>query len=192
MIKLHQTITAIAASVFLSACTTASQKPDVFPVVEDEKPTIPISPSPCRKIRFEADISFEFDKAELSPEEKNHLDEIIETLQYIISEAMITIVIAGHSDPIGSDLYNQRLSERRAETVRNYLVLRGLDSIEILSEGKGKSQSITGNSCNGIRGRKAKIECHQPDRRAVIEVIGGGYVQRLKDDPTGKDSLAIP
>ena len=84
-----------------------------------------------------------------------------------------TIVeVSGHTDSIGSDAYNQRLSERRAAAVKTYLVSKGVDANRVYTEGKGETQPVTGNKCDKVGGRAAQISCLQPDRRVEVEVIG--------------------
>lgn len=120
------------------------------------------------KIRLAADALFDFDKAVLKPEGMNTLDELVSRLRGIKLEVAL---IVGHTDRIGSDAYNQGLSERRAAAVKAYLVDRGIDPNRIHSEGKGETQPVTGTQCNGQRGNQL-IRCLQPDRRVEIEVIG--------------------
>ena len=82
------------------------------------------------------------------------------------------ILVVGHTDRIGSDSYNQKLSERRAAAVKTYLVSKGIEANRVYTEGKGEKQPVTGDKCKGNAPTKALIQCLQPDRRADIEVIG--------------------
>ena len=86
----------------------------------------------------------------------------------------LEVVIAiGHADWIGTDEYNQRLSVRRAESVKAYLVAKGLEGNRVYTEGKGEKQPVTGDKCSKTEKKSKKlIECLQPDRRVEIEVIG--------------------
>ena len=81
------------------------------------------------------------------------------------------ITIAGHADRLGSDAYNQKLSERRANAVKAYLVSRGVPASKIRAEGRGESEPVTGDDCKGSRG-KALISCLQPDRRVDVSANG--------------------
>jgi len=121
------------------------------------------------KVVLDADALFDFDKAELSPAGRAALDDFVVRLR-TITPGMIRLV--GHADRLGSDAYNQILSEDRAEEVKDYLVSKGIDPNRVRAEGKGASQPVTkAGACDG--GRSANvIACRQPDRRVVIEVAG--------------------
>ena len=89
------------------------------------------------------------------------------------SKVNLEVILAvGHTDRIGSDSYNKALSERRATSVKNYLVSKGIDAKRIYTEGKGESQPVTGTACDNVNERSALISCLQPDRRVEVEVIG--------------------
>jgi OOP family OmpA-OmpF porin len=77
------------------------------------------------------------------------------------------VLVTGHTDLIGSDAYNQKLSERRANAVRKYLAAHGIDATRIKSEGKGKNEPVV--DCKGVRGTKSLIECLAPNRRVVVD-----------------------
>jgi len=81
------------------------------------------------------------------------------------------VLVTGHTDPIGSQAYNQKLSERRADAVRNYLVSKGVAKDKIETLGMGKTQPIPGVVCNQ-KNRKEQIACYAPDRRVEVEVKG--------------------
>lgn len=137
-------------------------------------PAAPAAPKPAaQKVTLAADALFDFDKAVLRPDGKAKLDKLVEDLKGLKLEVIIAV---GHTDRIGTDKYNQKLSERRAAAVKNYLVSKGIDANRIYAEGKGEKQPVTGNKCKkmGPENRKNKklIECLQPDRRVEIEVIG--------------------
>ena len=100
-------------------------------------PGAPPPPKPvAEKVTFAADVLFDFDKAVLKPEGKSKLDDLANKLKGVNLEVVIAI---GHTDPIGSDAYNQKLSVRRAEAVKAYLVCKGIEPNRIYTEGKGKS-----------------------------------------------------
>ena len=82
------------------------------------------------------------------------------------------VLVVGHTDRLGSLKHNQGLSERRAAAVKTYLVSKGIEANRVYTEGKGKTQPVTGDKCKGNAKTKALIECLQPDRRADIEIIG--------------------
>ena len=121
------------------------------------------------KITVAADALFDFDKAVLRPEGKAKLDELVSKARAIKLEVILAV---GHTDRIGGDAYNQKLSEKRAAAVKEYLVAKGIEANRIYTEGKGEKQPVTGDKCKGNAKTKALIDCLQPDRRVDIEVIG--------------------
>lgn len=137
---------------------------------EPPKPMAKPAPQPVsNKVKLSADTLFDFDKATLRPEGKRKLDELAAQIKNINVEVILAV---GHADRIGSDAYNQKLSERRAEAVKKYLVSQGVPMNRIYTEGKGEKMPVTGNKCDKIKERKALIACLQPDRRVEVEVIG--------------------
>jgi OOP family OmpA-OmpF porin len=122
-----------------------------------------------QKINFSADALFDFDKAELKPAGKAMLDDLMRVLQGAKFEVILAI---GHADRIGSGAYNQKLSLRRAETVKQYLVGKGIEPNRVYADGKGKTQPLTKPSDCRMTNRKALIACLQPDRRVDVEVTG--------------------
>ena len=123
----------------------------------------PAKPAPkpvAEKVTLAADVLFDFDKSVLKPEGKAKLDDLAGKIQAIALEVVIAI---GHTDSIGSDAYNQKLSVRRAESVKAYLVSKGVEPNRIYTEGKGEKQPVASN--------KTK-EGRQKNRRVEIEVIG--------------------
>lgn len=87
------------------------------------------------------------------------------------------VVATGYTDRIGSDKYNDRLSLRRAQAVKSYLVSKGVPANKVYTEGKGKRNPITGNTCKQ-KNRKQLIACLAPDRRVEVEVVGTQEVQK--------------
>jgi OOP family OmpA-OmpF porin len=146
---------------------------DLIPkeVCEPPAPAAPVAaPKPTgEKITVAADALFDFNKAVLRPEGKAKLDELVAKANAIKLEV---ILVVGHTDRIGSAQFNQGLSERRAAAVKTYLVSKGIEANRVYTEGKGKTQPVTGDKCKGNAATKALIACLQPDRRADIEVIG--------------------
>ena len=147
-------------------------------------PPAPVAPKPAekpaaqkpeppkllpQKINFSADALFDFDRADLKPDGKAMLDDLTRVLEGAKYEVILAI---GHTDRIGSAAYNQKLSVRRAETVKKYLVGKGIELNRVYAEGKGKTQPITKpGDCKGRKGR-GLISCLQPDRRVDVEVSG--------------------
>ena len=127
-------------------------------------------PKPAgEKITVAADALFDFNKATLRPAGKAKLDELVSKAKAIKLEV---ILVVGHTDRIGGDAYNQKLSEKRAAAVKEYLVAKGIEANRVYTEGKGEKQPVTGDKCKGNGKSKALIDCLQPDRRADIEIIG--------------------
>ena len=100
-------------------------------------------------------LKFEFDKADLRPEDKELLSRIAGIL---MTSHDYTISVNGHTDDVGTDAYNQKLSERRAQAVRDYLVKAGL-AAEILSvEGHGKSLPLVAGNSEAARAKNRRVE----------------------------------
>ena len=113
---------------------------------------------------------FDFDKAVLRPDGKAAIDsEIISKLPQI--QRLELVLVTGHTDRIGTQEYNQKLSERRADAVRDYLVSKGVPKDKIETLGMGKTQPLPGVVCN-MTAMKELIACLQPNRRVEVEVKG--------------------
>jgi len=142
------------------------------PPARPAAPTPPPPPKPpavvpsLEKVTLSADTLFNFDKATIRPDAKAKLDDLVGKIKGVNLEVVIAI---GHADRIGSDRYNQKLSVRRAESVKAYLVSKGIPANRIYTEGKGEKQPV--KDCKPMP-RKQLIECLQPNRRVEIEVVG--------------------
>jgi OOP family OmpA-OmpF porin len=145
-------------------------KPAPVAVVPPAPAPAPMAPKPIEeKVKFSAETLFDFDKSTLRSEGKEKLDDLVSKLQAIDVETIIDI---GYTDRIGSKAYNLKLSQRRAETVKAYLVSKGIPANRILAEGKGKANPVTKpGECKGHISRKL-IKCLQADRRVEIDVVG--------------------
>lgn len=119
-------------------------------------------------ITVSAEKLFGFDKANLKAEGKAALDEAAAKIK--ASPEIKAVIVTGHTDRIGSDAYNQKLSERRAKQVADYLVAQGVDSSIISAEGKGETQPVV--ECAGNKATKKLIQCLQPNRRVEIRAEG--------------------
>jgi OOP family OmpA-OmpF porin len=135
-------------------------------------PAAPVAAAPkpaAQKVTLAADALFDFNKADLRSEGKAKLDKLAGDIKGIKLEVIIAV---GHADRFGTDAYNQKLSEKRAESVKAYLVSKGIEPNRVYTEGKGEKQPITkADQCKGPKSKKV-IDCLQPDRRVEIEVIG--------------------
>lgn len=120
------------------------------------------------KVTLQADTLFDFNKATLRPEGKTALDAVVRSAKGVNVEIF---AVVGYTDRIGSDKYNLALSERRAAAVKAYFVSQGIPADAIITQGRGKANPVTGNTCKGQVSKKL-ISCLQPDRRAVVEIIG--------------------
>ena len=143
----------------------AACEPPAPPPVAPGKPApgkpAPAKPKPvAEKVTLAADVLFDFDKAVLKNEGKSKLDDLATKVKAINLEVVIAI---GHTDSIGSDAYNQKLSVRRSESVKAYLVSKGVEPNRIYTEGKGEKQPVASNKTADGR---------QKNRRVEIEVIG--------------------
>ncbi len=100
-------------------------------------------------------IFFEFDKAELKPESYPELDRVVALLQQYPN---LKVEIAGHTDNVGSEEYNLRLSQKRAEAVVRYLVSKGIDPSRLIAKGYGESQPIASNDTEEGRALNRRVE----------------------------------
>lgn len=139
----------------------------VAAVAQPEPPRMVI-----QKVSLSTDVLFDFNKAELKDAGKQKLDELANQVK---GAKVDEIVVVGHADRIGSETYNEKLSEARAQSVKGYLAERGAKTNVIVAQGKGEAAPVTGDQCKKMAGKKL-IECLQPDRRVEIEVLGSREV----------------
>jgi OOP family OmpA-OmpF porin len=132
-------------------------------------PGTPAAPAPAARpapasvrqsIVIQADALFDFDKSVVRPDGRKSIDEALAQLNGVDLEMVIA---TGHTDSIGTEAYNQKLSERRAAAVKDYLVSKGIPASKVTTIGKGKSQPVATN--------KTK-EGRQKNRRVDIEFKG--------------------
>lgn len=151
---------------------TATPAPATAPVAATP-PALVAAPVAAKaaphQISFSADALFAFDKAELKPEGRAMLDDLVRQL----NAANYDVVVAtGHTDRFGSARYNQKLSVRRADAVKNYLVSQNIAASRIEVKGLGETQLVTqAGECRGKASAKV-IACLQPDRRVDVEMQG--------------------
>ena len=143
--------------------------PKPVPVAAVTPPPAPppaVTPKPAppalvgQKMTFSADAFFDFDKSVLKPQARTKLDELVASLKDVNVDVIIAV---GHTDSIGSNAYNQRLSVRRAESVKAYLVSKNIAANRIQASGKGETAPIADNTSSEGRARNRRVE---------IEVIG--------------------
>ena len=112
------------------------------------------------KVTYAADAFFDFDKSTLKPAGKAKLDDLVGKVKGINLEVIIAV---GHTDNVGSDVYNQKLAVKRAESVKAYLVSKGIEKNRIYTEGKGEKQPVADNKTTEGRAKNRRVE---------IEVVG--------------------
>ncbi len=118
------------------------------------------APAAATKVTYAADAFFDFDKAVLKTEGKAKLDDLVGKVKGINLEVIIAV---GHTDSVGADAYNQKLSVRRAEAVKAYLVSKGIEKNRVYTEGKGEKQPVADNKTKEGRAKNRRVE---------IEVVG--------------------
>ena len=125
------------------------------------KPAAPaLAPAAATKVTYAADAFFDFDKSVLKAEGKAKLDDLAQKVKAINLEVIIAV---GHTDSVGSDVYNQKLSVRRSEAVKAYLITKGIEKNRIYTEGKGEKQPVADNKTSEGRSKNRRVE---------IEVVG--------------------
>ncbi|WP_298403366.1 OmpA family protein [Janthinobacterium sp.] len=152
-----------------SATPAYQPAPEVAPVVAMPAPLIEAKPAPApvsEKVSFASEALFDFDQSTLKPQGKAALDQLLGQLTGMDLEVIVTV---GHTDAVGSDAYNQKLSQRRAEAVKAYLVAQGVETSRVYTEGKGETQPVADNTTAAGRAK---------NRRVTVEVVGTRKVAR--------------
>ena len=134
--------------------------PVVVPAPVAPPPPPPPAPPAATKVTYAADAFFDFDKALLKPEGRAKLDDLVGKVKDINLEVIIAV---GHTDSVGADAYNQKLSVNRAEAVKAYLVSKGIEKNRVYTEGKGEKQPVADNKTSEGRAKNRRVE---------IEVVG--------------------
>jgi OOP family OmpA-OmpF porin len=186
--KAQKLASIVAALAFIGACATEPEKPAPAPAPSAPPPTpqpapraVPAPPPPVQAAKPAPEAPkkpaimnlastelFEFNKTVLTKEARAKLDsEVIAKLGDM--RDVRYIIVNGHADRLGSPQYNQRLSEKRADAVRAYLVSKGVDAGKVETLGFGKTLPVKGCA---DQDRKGLIECLAPNRRVVVEVQG--------------------
>ncbi len=142
-----------------AAAPAPAPAPGAAPAPAPRPAPAPVAPT-SEKVTFAADAFFDFDKAVLKPEGKAKLDDLVSKMQGINLEVIIAV---GHTDSVGADAYNQRLSVRRSEAVKAYLESKGIEKNRVYTEGKGEKQPVADNKTSEGRAKNRRVE---------IEVVG--------------------
>ena len=188
--KAQKLASIVAALAFIGACATEPEKPapTPAPVVKPAPPPQPQAvpapppPKPVAKaepkpeapkkpavVNLASTELFEFNKAVLTKEARAKLDsEVVAKLSDL--REVRYIIVNGHADRLGTTQYNQKLSEKRADAVRAYLVSKGVAADKVETLGFGKTLPV--KACPDQKERKGLIECLAPNRRVVVEVQG--------------------
>ena len=118
------------------------------------------APAAATKVTYAADTFFDFDKSVLKADGKAKLDDLAGKVKAINLEVIIAV---GHTDSVGADAYNQKLSVKRADAVKAYLVTKGIEKNRVYTEGKGEKQPVADNKTDAGRSKNRRVE---------IEVVG--------------------
>lgn len=143
----------------------AAPEPAPIPVAEPAPEPAPMCEEKLDTVTIDAAKLFGFDKAAIRDEGKAELNAAADKIK--ANPEITNVIVTGHTDLLGSFEYNQKLSERRAKQVAEYLASQGVNSSIITSTGRGESAPVV--SCEGVKPRKALIECLQPNRRVTVE-----------------------
>ncbi|MFA6971981.1 MAG: OmpA family protein [Gallionella sp.] len=157
----------------IEECDPVAKQPDA-PVIAKEAPPVITKKPAYVPYAMQTETLFAYNKSDISEAGKQKMnDEIIGKMKEDPKDEVV--VITGHADRIGSDEYNMKLSQRRADAVKAYLVEQGIDGNRIETVARGEAEPVV--SCNHIRGKatrknKALIACLQPNRRIVLDLKG--------------------
>jgi outer membrane protein OmpA-like peptidoglycan-associated protein len=149
-------------------CALLVQPPEVVPVAAS--PTL----LPPQKVTLNADGLFRFDGSgpnDLLPEGRERLARLAADIQANF-KVLHYVTVTGYTDRLGTDAYNQALSQARANSVRDLLVQAGIDRTKVRAAGMGKRQPVV-SDCEGTRATPELVRCLQPNRRVEIDVVGG-------------------
>jgi len=175
-------ILAFGAAALLAACASSPEPAPTPAPAPAPKQSLPVTPPAAPKpaaaaapkrcdatVTFQKDETFAFNRYTLTPAASARLDrDVIGKLADCAS--VEAVVVEGHADRLGSQQYNQKLSERRADGVKAYLVGKGTARDKIETIGMGKTVPAT--FCPDSKDRKALIACLAPSRRAIISIKG--------------------
>jgi OmpA-OmpF porin, OOP family len=172
--KLSTTLSAIVLVAFAGCASTpepAAPTPAPAPAPQTPPSPPPPAPKPAaakpEKVTTASTVNFDFDRYVIRPDARTKLDDLVGKLRNVTLEVVIAV---GHADRIGSDAYNMKLSVRRADSVKAYLVSKGIAASRVYTEGKGERQPV--KQCKGDKKTKELIACLEPNRRAELEAVG--------------------
>ena len=164
--KLSTALSTIVLLAFAGCAATPEPAPE--PPKPAPRPAAPPPPvSKVGKVTVASTVNFDFDRYAIRPDAMSKLDDLVGKLRNVNLEVIIAV---GHADRIGSDAYNMKLSVRRADSVKAYLVSKGIAASRIYTEGKGERQPV--KDCTGSGKTKELIACLEPNRRVEAEAVG--------------------
>ena len=172
--------TALSATMLLAfvGCATTPEEPAAPAVAPAPRaapapvpapgaaPAKPTAAKP-EKVTTASAVNFDFDRYVIRPDARGKLDDLVGKLRNVNLEVIIAV---GHADRLGGDAYNMKLSVRRADSVKAYLVSKGIAASRVYTEGKGERQPV--KDCKGDGKTKELISCLEPNRRAELEAVG--------------------
>jgi OOP family OmpA-OmpF porin len=172
--RLSTALSAIVLLAFAGCASTPEPTPAPAPAPAPRQ-TLPVTPPPQpqapapkpEKVTTASTVNFDFDRYVIRPDARSKLDDLVGKLRTVNLEVVIAV---GHADRLGSDAYNMKLSVRRADSVKAYLVSKGIAASRIYTEGKGERQPI--KECKGSGKTKELIACLEPNRRVETEAVG--------------------
>lgn len=180
MIKRLSTSTSAIVLLALAACATtpeptapsapaAAPAPRAAPAPVPAPGAAPAKPAAAKpeKVTTASAVNFDFDRYVIRPDARGKLDDMVGKLRNVNLEVVIAV---GHADRLGGDAYNMKLSVRRADSVKAYLVSKGVAASRVYTEGKGERQPV--KDCKGSGKSKALIACLEPNRRVETEAVG--------------------
>lgn len=174
--KLSITLAGIVLLAFAGCASTPEQAPAPAPAPAAPKATPPAPPPAApaaaaapkpEKVTTASTVNFDFDRYVIRPDARTKLDDLVGKLRNVTLEVVIAV---GHADRLGGDAYNMKLSVRRADSVKAYLVSKGITASRVYTEGKGERQPV--KECKGDKKTKELIACLEPNRRVELEAVG--------------------
>jgi OOP family OmpA-OmpF porin len=174
--KLSITLSGIVLLAFAGCASTPEPAPTPAPApAPAPKQSLPAAPPAApkaaapkaEKVTTAATVNFDFDRYVIRPDARTKLDDLVGKLRNVTLEVVIAV---GHADRLGGDAYNMKLSVRRADSAKAYLVSKGITASRVYTEGKGERQPV--KECKGDSKTKALIACLEPNRRVELEAVG--------------------
>jgi outer membrane protein OmpA-like peptidoglycan-associated protein len=175
--------TAFAEEAAVDEMVCALNPKCTVPFVDRRLRGVTATPSERPAGSFDRTVNFAFDSAELTADARKELDEVAKALKHP-EVVNLSIVVSGHTDDVGSVEYNQKLSERRAEASRQYLIAQhGMDAKRLIAKGYGKSQLLLPTEPTNELNRRVSFQ--NPNYVTKSDPAGGSAAPR----PAGGDGL---